>query len=135
MSTPYADMPWRCRWCLEARETPNEPCPCCGADYGALPPPACRHRAGRTLDDLFKAGVRLVRRDPWAEGNYLELQEAGGFMKPWAALCAWTVDLEGSPRYELFGRTINLWEVPRGGWEPYSGRSAEDLVAEANHDT
>jgi hypothetical protein len=126
---------FRCPWCL--RETHNQNdvehkfCPCCGfteATYfrpvGA--DPQCEHRTKSTLAQLWVAGVRLVRRDPWADGNYLELLDVGGFMAPYG-LEHGPLEWAGTPPDVAMAPTrIPLWGLPRGGWEAYTGPTVDE---------
>jgi hypothetical protein len=113
-----------CSWCLEETAHPvdvrNRYCTCCGSDAVPLVR-TCEHRTKSTLSDLFKRGVRLVRRDPWGPSNYLELQEIGGFMTPFGLVHS-PLEWDGVPTEVAIGpQSVPLWRTPRGGWEAYTG--------------
>src|SRR4051812_45506858 len=76
-----------CPWCRRSSAHPIDLkyrfCACCGDEI--LSRRECEHRTGRgtmTITELWQQGVRLVRRDPWSDGSYLELRDVGGFMTP-----------------------------------------------------
>lgn len=124
MTTPR----YRCPWCLSDTVNPfdilSDHCPCCGSDTMGITRP-CEHRTGSTLSDLWARGVRLVRRDPWADGNYLELLDAGGFMTAWALVHS-PLEWAGVPEHVgLSARRVPLWMTPMGGWEAYTGPTVE----------
>jgi hypothetical protein len=87
------------------------------------------------LLDLFGEGVRYVRRDPWADGNYLELLDVAGFMGPFAWIHSpleWdgvvptaTIASDVPDDVAMAARETPLWQLPRGGWEAYTGPTVD----------
>jgi hypothetical protein len=119
---------YRCPWCLRDTYNPNDIehkfCPCCGDDE--LSRRDCEHRTKQTLSELFQAGVRLVRRDPWADGNYLELVAVGGFFAPLGRLHS-PLEWNGTPAdLRMADQQIPLWLTPKGGWEAYTGPTVDE---------
>lgn len=123
--TPAEPPHYRCSWCLEDRPTANAACPCCGVQPGTADG-SCEHRTKSTINDLFRAGVRLVRRDPWADGNYLELLDIGGFLTPFGLVHS-PLEWQGTAgSVRLGAQQVPLWMTPSGGWEPYLGVTVEE---------
>lgn len=120
-----------CPWCLRESAHPIDLkygyCTCCGDE--TMSRHACEHRTKSTLTELFGRGVRLVRRDPWSDGSYLELQESGGFMTPFGLVHS-PLEWDGVPAaVALAAQAVPLWRTPRGGWEPYTGPTVEQRGA------
>lgn len=124
---------YTCDWCLRATSNPNDVahrfCSCCGSDDPTLIK-TCAHRVGQTLADLFAAGVRLVRREPWAPGNYLELRGlpngallSHGWVHSPLEWSAPGQPAAGSPQAVL------LMLTPKGGWEAYDGPTVDNPPA------
>jgi hypothetical protein len=121
---------YTCPWCLyrtyHEQDIANWYCFCCGSSLDPTLAKDCPHRAGETIRDLVDRGVTLVRRDPWAPFNYLEIETIAGFINPMGIIHSpmewerpdgrrWAGDL-----YEKPARTP-LWQLPRAGWEAYTG--------------
>lgn len=117
-----------CRWCLRESGHPddivNGSCSCCGSDDILLATP-CEHRTGSTLYELFRRGVRNVRREPWPDGDYLELPDHGGFVPPFGLLQRPSAR-DGAPSDVGYGPgVVPTFGWPSGGWEPYTGPTVE----------
>jgi hypothetical protein len=124
-------MGYRCPWCLRDTYNPNDIehsfCPCCGDE--TLSKRDCEHRTGKTLSQLWQAGVTRVRREPWADGNWLELLRAGGMSPHFGIIGLVHSPLEwerpdGSRwagRDYLPAQQVVLFTLPLAGWEEYTG--------------
>lgn len=112
---------YRCSWCLQDTPPPFD-CPCCGSAATRRIAASCEHRRGSTVSDLWARGVRLVRREPWSDGSYLELEEdADGGMSA-LGLAHGPLAWPGVPeQVRIPTRWVPFWMTPMGGWEPYTG--------------
>lgn len=77
-----------------------------------------------TIGELWRSGVRLIRRDPWSDGSYIELLPSGldsRYHTPFGKIHS-PLEWAGVPDdIRLDPQDIPLWTMPEDEWEAYSG--------------
>jgi hypothetical protein len=89
-----------------------------------------------TILDLWRRGVRNIRREPWSDGSYLELQPFPLDPTKYHIIALIHSPLEwGDVPDDVAhrAREVALWQVPTDGWEAYTGRVVEQRGAPTDH--
>jgi hypothetical protein len=78
-----------------------------------------------TIQEAFRAGIRKVRRDPWAKGEWLELIEAGRSPSPFAVMHSSLNTDQVPPEIRIGPQEVAVWTLPQDdGWEPLTEEEA-----------
>jgi hypothetical protein len=72
-----------------------------------------------TIDEAFKQGIYRLRRDPWAQGEWLELIQFQNGYAPIGKIHS-ILNREDVPaEIRIPPQDVPLWQVPQDGWEEH----------------
>jgi hypothetical protein len=126
MTTNAQPTTYRCPYCARTshheQDLANRYCSCCGSLGPELPKP-CEHprRDGFRLWEMWQAGVTSIRREPWAEGNYLDLVPLWGGYATFGMLHSGIDAVDVPPHIRRGPIEVSLLGLPDDGWQPYDG--------------
>jgi hypothetical protein len=72
-----------------------------------------------TIEEAFKQGMYRLRRDPWAQGEWLELIPVGGFLSPLGKLHSILNRDDVPENIRIAPQDVPLWQIPDDGWEQH----------------